>query len=95
MSYRINNDDTFGVFSMPIMVKKWGNSASVRIPASVMDATRLKLDDPVDVRVEGGRIIIEPIRPHAFDLDQLLARITPENLHGHVDFGPAVGQEAL
>ena len=80
---------------MQVLVKKWGNSASVRIPASVMDATRLKLDDPVDVRVEGGCIIIEPIRRHAFDLDQLLACITPENLHGLVDFGPAVGKESL
>ena len=80
---------------MQVLVKKWGNSASVRIPASVMDATCLRLDDPIDVRVEGGRIIIEPIRPHAFQLDELLAGITPENLHGHVDFGPAVGREVL
>lgn len=80
---------------MQVLVKKWGNSASVRIPVSVMEATRLKLDDPVDVREEGGRIIIEPIRVQAYDLAQLLAGITPDNLHGETDFGPAVGAEAL
>ncbi len=35
---------------MRATVKKWGNSASVRIPASVMDAAKLCLDQPVDVR---------------------------------------------
>lgn len=79
---------------MRVLVKKWGNSSSVRIPASVMAATGLELDDPVDVREEGGRIVIEPIRTQAFDLGRLLADITPENLHGEVDFGPAVGKEA-
>lgn len=80
---------------MRVLVKKWGNSASVRIPVSVMEATRLKLDDPVHVHVEGGRIIIEPIRAPEYELGQLLAGITPENLHTEADFGPAVGQELL
>ena len=47
---------------MKVLVKKWGNSASVRIPASVMAAAALSLDQAVDVREEAGRIVIEPIR---------------------------------
>jgi antitoxin MazE len=47
---------------MRVTVKKWGNSASVRIPAAIMEAARLSLDDAVDVREEGGRIVIEPVR---------------------------------
>ncbi len=80
---------------MRVIVKKWGNSASVRIPAGIMEAARLGLDTPVDVREEGGRIIIEPIRSTEFDLTQLLAGITPENLHAEVDFGAAVGKEVM
>ena len=80
---------------MKSMIKKWGNSASVRIPAVVMEAARLSLDDAVDVREEGGRIVIEPVRQREYDLDELLADITPENLHAEVSFGPAVGKEAL
>lgn len=80
---------------MRVIVKKWGNSASVRIPAAVMEAARLSLDETVDVREEGGRIIIEPVRPKEFDLDQLLAGITPENQHAETDFGTPVGKEAL
>jgi antitoxin MazE len=43
---------------MKVVIKKWGNSASVRIPAAVMAAARLTLDASVDVREEGGRIIV-------------------------------------
>lgn len=80
---------------MRVTVKKWGNSASVRIPAAIMEATRLRLDEIVDVREEGGRIIIEPVRPSHYDLDHLLAGITPENLHAEVNYGPAVGKESF
>ena len=78
---------------MRVVVKKWGNSASVRIPAPVMAAARLSLDQPVEVREEEGRIIIEPIREHAYDLAALVEGITDENRHDAVDFGPAKGRE--
>lgn len=80
---------------MHVSVKKWGNSASVRIPAAVMAAARLQLDETVDVREEGGRIVIEPVRPHAYELSSLLEGITADNLHGEADFGKAVGKEAF
>ena len=78
---------------MKIQVKKWGNSASVRIPASVMAAASISVDQAVDIREEGGRIIIEPVRAPVYDLDQLLDQMTPESFHEEVDFGAPVGQE--
>ncbi len=80
---------------MQVTVKKWGNSASVRIPVGIMEAAHLRLEDVVDVREEAGRIVIIPIRPNDFDLDQMLAGITPENLHSEVAFGAPVGKELL
>jgi antitoxin MazE len=78
---------------MRATVKKWGNSAAVRIPASVMQATRLALDEAVDVREEAGRIVIEPLRQKTYELRKLLKGITPKNQHNAVDFGPAMGKE--
>lgn len=78
---------------MRAVVKKWGNSASVRIPAAIMEATNLHLDEVVDVREENGRIVIVPVRPAEYDLQQLLAGITPDNMHTEASFGTAVGQE--
>ena len=80
---------------MRVIVKKWGNSASVRIPAAIMAAASLSLDAVVDVREEGGRIVIDPVRPNEYDLANLLDAITQDNLHGEVGFGAAVGKEAF
>jgi len=76
-----------------VLVKKWGNSAAVRIPASVVQAADLKLDQPVDVREEHGCIVIEPKRARVYTLAELVRGITPANLHDAVDTGPAVGRE--
>ena len=78
---------------MEVLVKKWGNSAAVRIPASVLDAAQLKLEQPVDVREEQGRIVIEPKRARAFALADLVRRITSANLHDAVETGPVQGRE--
>ena len=75
------------------VVKKWGNSAAVRIPASVLAAVRLGVDQAVDVREEAGRIVIEPVRAAGYDLAVLVAGITDENRHAPVDMGEPAGQE--
>lgn len=80
---------------MRAVLRKWGNSAAVRVPAAVMDEAHLTIDQAIDIRVEQGRIVIEPISISEFDLDSLLAGITPENLHEEASFGAPVGREAL
>jgi len=74
-------------------VRKWGNSAAVRIPASVMQASRMNLDEMVDVREEAGRIVIEPVRQKTYDLEKLLQGISSKNQHEAVDFGAPMGKE--
>ena len=78
---------------MRLQVKKWGNSASVRIPASIMAAAALRIDQMVDVREDQGRIIIEPVLAPVYDLDELLAQMSPDTFPDEVDFGPPVGKE--
>jgi antitoxin MazE len=78
---------------MKAALKKWGNSASVRIPRNVLQAVDLDLDDPVDVREESGRIVIEPLRRKEYELAELLKGISRRNLHDESDFGAPVGNE--
>ena len=80
---------------MRVMLKKWGNSASVRIPAAMMESAKLKLDMVVDVREERGQIIITPLKDVEFDFDTLLGSVTAENLHSEVSFGMPVGNESF
>jgi len=78
---------------MEVIVKKWGNSAAVRIPASVMAAAHVELEQSVQVREEQGRIVIEPVRRKAYKLDDLLGGITTKNQHKPIDTGEPVGKE--
>jgi antitoxin MazE len=78
---------------MEAIVKKWGNSAAVRITASVMAAAHVTLAQPVEVREEQGRIVIEPVRRKSYKLDELLGGITAKNQHQPVDAGEPVGKE--
>lgn len=80
---------------MQITVRKWGNSAAVRIPVAMLDAAGIAVDQPVEVREEGGRLIIEPVVPRDYDLDELISAITAENRHESFDLGEPVGRELL
>jgi len=75
------------------IVKKWGNSAAIRIPSHVLDAATLNLEEEVFIREEKGRIVIEPIYPKKYDLKNLLKGITLKNQHRAVDFGKPQGEE--
>jgi antitoxin MazE len=78
---------------MRVTLKKWGNSAAVRIPAPVLQAASLELDETVEVREEKGRIIIERVKKKSYRIDDLLKGIKASNLHGSVDFGSPEGKE--
>jgi antitoxin MazE len=71
---------------------RWGNSLAVRIPKNVADEARLAEGDKLILLVEApGKVAIQAImRP---TLDQLLERITPENLHREINWGKPVGNE--
>lgn len=79
---------------MKVLIKRRGNSAWVRIPAAVMAAAHLRLDQPVEVRAVDGGVVIEPVRDNAYDLATLVAGITNENRHAAIDMGSPVGREA-
>lgn len=66
---------------MRVTVNRWGNSLGVRIPRSVAEDAGIRDGSLVDVRFEDGRLIAVPVA-EAVTLDELLAGVTPENLHG-------------
>lgn len=74
-------------------IKKWGNSAGVRIPASILREARLDIDAVVQIHSENGKIVMEAVPHDSLSLDALVAKITPENLHEEIDFGQPQGSE--
>jgi len=67
-----------------MQIAKWGNSLAVRIPASVVDALRLREGDDVEIHVAGERVFALDKKPGA---KELLARLRqyrgrlPEDFH--------------
>lgn len=79
---------------MKVQVQKWGNSLALRIPKSFAVESNIGQGSTVEVTLENGKIIVFPVAEPELSLDELLAKVTPENLHGEPDTGISVGQEA-
>ena len=85
-----------GRFSMAeaiLDIKHWGNNLGVRLPAAVAREAHLHADQRVRVTVEGGRVVIEPIRDESLTLEQRLARFDPVQHGGESMAVGAVGAE--
>ena len=69
------------------VIKKWGNSAAIRLPAPLLKSLRLGIEDPVDMRLENGCIVLQPVLTDDYSLSELLGDIRADNLHEEIDFG--------
>lgn len=81
---------------MNTTLRKWGNSIGLRIPKGLLAELNLSENSTVDIRAEGGRLIVAPKRERKwkYSLDQLLAGVTETNVHPETDWGIRVGDEA-
>jgi antitoxin MazE len=79
---------------MRVRLQKWGNSLAVRIPRSFAAETGMTDRGEIEMSLKEGGIVLRPVRAAAYDLAELVARITPDNRHGEVEAGPGVGGEA-
>ena len=79
---------------MRTRVQKWGHSLAVRIPKALAVSASLGENTAVDVSLQGDKLVIAAVAEEALSLDGLLAAVTPENLHGEVGTGRAIGLEA-
>ena len=79
---------------MKTRVQRWGNSLAVRIPKSFAEEVGLKDNTAVELRLDRGKLVLEPSEPSAPRLEELLRGVRKSNLHDEVDSGPAQGKEA-
>jgi antitoxin MazE len=73
-------------------IGKWGNSLAVRIPGSYAKDLDLKEGMDLDVSLVEGGILLRPHHGH-YSLEELVSRITPENIHEETNWGEALGRE--
>ena len=80
---------------MKASIQKWGNSAAIRIPQSILREAEFAPNQPVELKVVEGEIVIRRSSETGFDLTELLEQISDQNLHGEVDTGSPMGRESL
>jgi antitoxin MazE len=77
-----------------VSVRKWGNSLALRIPRSLAEETEIREGSVVDLAAQRGRLVVTPAPRQRYDLDEMLAEVTDDNLHEEVGTGERVGREA-
>ncbi|MBI5186835.1 MAG: AbrB/MazE/SpoVT family DNA-binding domain-containing protein [Nitrospinae bacterium] len=78
---------------MQIKVQQWGHSLALRIPKTYAADIKLHKGSVVDMLETEGKLVIKPIEETLSALEQLLAKVTKENIHHEVDTGFSVGNE--
>ena len=57
-------------------IQKWGNSAAIRLPSTVLAAAGITVNSEVDIQAEQGRLVIQlPEQTKEKLFDQLLSEI--------------------
>ena len=74
-------------------VQKWGNSLAVRIPKAFADEMNLVENSSIRMMLKDGSLIITPGDEPKWNLEELLAGVTKENVHSEWETGEPAGKE--
>ena len=71
-------------------VGRWGSSLAVRIPKPIAEQWGVREGSAIEIVSRGEQVVL---RKRRHDLAEMMARVTPDNLHSEVDSGPPEGNE--
>jgi antitoxin MazE len=74
-------------------IDTWGNSLGIRIKKSYAEQLGWERGTQIIETIVDGKLVIEAVKKKRPTLDELIEKMTPENLHGEYDLGPATGNE--
>ena len=72
-------------------VGKWGTSLAVRIPKPIAEQWGVHEGSAIEMVSRGDRVVM---RKRTYDLADMLARVTTDNMHPELSTGPARGNES-
>lgn len=74
-------------------VQKWGNSLALRIPKSFADEIGLEQNSSIQLMIKEGALVVTPEREPKWRLEELLEKVTQNNIHHEWETGSAEGDE--
>lgn len=76
-----------------LVIRKWGNNLGVRLPVAISKEAGFQSGQKVRLRVEDGRVIVEPVPPADLGLEDRLRRFDPARHGGEAMADARVGAE--
>src|ERR1043166_2773914 len=81
---------------MKATIQKWGNSLALRLPKALAEETQIREGSKVELlRTPDGLLVKSRRRKRRYRLSDLLAEVSPENVHPETDWGGSIGREVL
>ena len=76
-------------------IQKWGNSQGLRFTKTLLEEAQINVGDEVQVSVQKGRIIVEPVTKvrGKYDLKALVSKMPKGYQTEELDWRPPVGRE--
>ncbi len=71
-------------------IAKWGTSLAIRIPKPIAEQWGVQEGSAIEMVSRGDRLVM---RKETYNLADMLAEISDDNLHPEVDTGPPQGNE--
>ena len=65
---------------MSAKIQKWGNSAGIRIPKTIIKKANLRINSEIEIECKNQKIIIFS-KKRPIQLKDLLSQVTKNNLH--------------
>jgi len=78
---------------MQVQVEETERGLAILIPAELIHGSQVKAGSMVDLTLADGKLILAPLRRFRYTIEELMAGVTGENIHGEIDWGPPVGKE--
>jgi antitoxin MazE len=78
---------------MKTHLAKWGNSLALRLPKALTESHALKEGAAIELIEHAEGILLRPASKR-YELNDLLKKVRPGNLHTSIDTGAPVGKEA-
>jgi antitoxin component of MazEF toxin-antitoxin module len=61
-------------------IKKWGNSAALRLPAATLAKAGMEVNSPVEIKAVEGKLVVSAVESPHYNLDELLAQCPPKKM---------------
>ena len=78
---------------MEVRIQKWGNSADIRIPSSILKSLKIKTNDVLNIEQQEDKIVISMPKKRKISLEERFKNYNGANLAKDFSWDDSMGRE--